>query len=140
MKKTAIMCVMVFLLALVAGWTEKVSAGNPTPTLDHFKCYRVVGGAFDGSPTPNVKDQFNEEVMTVGKPVLLCNPVDKIHNGIHSGINNDRDHLVCYRTISNPDPTLFVRVSNQFGIRNLVVLEAENLLCLPSLKNDGANH
>jgi hypothetical protein len=136
MKKRAILCAMVFLLALVAVWTERAGAGNGPP-LDHFKCYRVFAGPIaNGDPVVNVEDQFNEEQMEVHKPVLICNPVNKIHNGIQSGINNPNEHLVCYRTSSGSDPALFVRVSNQFGTRMLAVLEAENLLCLPSFKFD----
>ena len=105
------------------------------PSLDHFKCYaaeqpqlqpRVVG----------LRDQFGQSEGKVIATRQLCNPVSK-NNG---RVLNPRAHLVCYETPSNgtvPFQPREVRVSNQFGIRQLSVVKPVTL-CVPSLKRKGA--
>jgi hypothetical protein len=123
MIKAALTLIFLFLLAPLT-W-----AGNGINfDLDHFKCYRVFGKTVD--VVVNAQDQFSQEDMLVGRPVLLCNPADKNWEGI----NNPNQHLVCYATKSATDEPRGVVVDNQFGQRGLKVLQRENLLCVPSEK------
>ncbi|HEV8487788.1 MAG TPA: hypothetical protein VGV87_29875, partial [Blastocatellia bacterium] len=107
--------------------------------LDHFKCYDVRS---DANFTPfevELHDQFETEVVTVVKPLLLCNPVVKCVDGDCTQVLNQDDHLVCYETRDSRGTTNFekreVIISNQFGQQQrITVLRRANLLCVPSLK------
>jgi hypothetical protein len=73
--------------------------------------------------------------VRVTQTAELCNPVSK--NA--SKILHRRAHLVCYETSevnSEPFKQRTVRVTNQFGSRELSVL-APGTLCVPSLKRKG---
>ncbi len=102
--------------------------------LDHFKCYdaeqpqlpvRFVG----------LRDQFGQSEGQVIATRQLCNPVSK-NNG---KVLNRSAHLVCYQTPqvgTVPFQPREVRVSNQFGVRQLSVIRPVEL-CVPSLKRKG---
>jgi hypothetical protein len=107
--------------------------------LDHFKCYDVQPPTNFKPFTAKLRDQFEEQDVTVLQPVSLCNPVVKCLNGDCTPLLNPDDHLVCYETIDERGTPEFekreVEVSNQFGQhQRLTVLRRKNLLCLPSLK------
>ncbi len=113
--------------------TQAVSAAPPG--LDHFKCYEAeqpqLPVRFVG-----LRDQFGQSEGQVVATRQLCNPVRK-NNG---RVLNPRAHLVCYETPSVgtvPFQPRDVRVSNQFGIRQLSVVRPVTL-CVPSLKRKGA--
>jgi hypothetical protein len=100
----------------------------------HFKCYDATG------PDPNqivkLDDQFhhdpNSEIVDVGKPVKFCTPVDKNDEGIE----NERDHLTCYRIDPQIPLNLDIDFRDQwFGPFPLVVQENE-YLCVPTHKHD----
>jgi hypothetical protein len=125
--------------------------------LDHFKCYGVkytlnaAGNPTDpfGLEPANVisKDQFGEKLATLGRPVLLCNPVEKTRTDLpapeQTPIRNPDAHLVCFRSEDDQRYAFRPWVKNQFGIAQVQGTEpspgttpllAGDLLCLPSFK------
>jgi hypothetical protein len=114
---------------------QTAAASAAPPGLDHFKCYEA-----DQPQLPvrfvGLRDQFGQSEGQVIATRHLCNPVRK-NNG---KVINPRAHLVCYETPSVgtvPFQPREVRVSNQFGIRQLSVVKPV-ALCVPSLKRKGA--
>lgn len=106
---------------------------------DHFKCYDVFPNSRFEPFTVELRDQFENQVVTVVRPVTLCNPVVKCVDGDCTQILNPDNHLVCYETKDASGSPNFERreviVSNQFGQpRILSVWRRANLICLPSLK------
>ena len=109
---------------------------SPAPAgLDHFKCYEAeqpqLPVRFVG-----LRDQFGQSEGQVVATRQICNPVRK-NNG---RVLNSHAHLVCYDTPSVgtvPFQPRDVRVSNQFGIRQLRAIRPVTL-CVPSLKRKGA--
>ncbi len=102
-------------------------------TVDHFKCYDVK--VTKGTPkfekrTVDLTDQFGSKTVEVKKPKMLCNPVEKTHDGITTEIINEENHLLCYDVERLP---LGVFTNNQFGPLQLDVKE-KNQLCVPSTK------
>jgi hypothetical protein len=115
--------------------------------LDHFKCYDIKSqDAFPPAFNVLLRDQFENEYVTVSKPVSLCNPVAKcVETGDPAKPYdcgppmNFNDHLVCYETTSEKGTPKFeqreVVISNQFGKeQRMTVWQRKNMLCLPSLK------
>ena len=132
-------------------------AAPQPPGLDHFKCYTVrytldaTGNPVDpfGLEPANVavRDQFGPKLATLGRPVLLCNPVEKTRTDLPgtpvTPINNPNAHLVCFKAEDDQQYALQPWVKNQFGtarVQGTVVspagppLMVGNLLCLPSFK------
>jgi hypothetical protein len=110
-------------------------AANPLDSVDHFKCYK----ASEPPPTaPGIPkgvilaDQFGAFPQKVGKAIMLCNPVVKIHDGVQYGVRHPELHLVCFQIKQNLPHQ--VKVDNQFGRRGLDTQKASRL-CLPSYKN-----
>ncbi len=107
---------------------------NPLASVDHFKCYKA-SEAPPPAPLPpqvTLADQFGASALKVGRVVMLCNPVVKIHDDVTYGVKNPELHLVCFKLQQNQARN--VAVDNQFGKRNLRVTTAKRL-CLPSYKN-----
>src|SRR5262249_31325372 len=105
--------------------SAKSLAGPPpllVPTVDHFKCYRVLKAR---TPVSNVAvdAQFGSLTEDLKQPFRLCLPADK--NG--SGVINPSVALMCYKTHLTPGtppfrgPTGQVFIDNQFGADTLVV-------------------
>ena len=112
--------------------TQAVSAAPPG--LDHFKCYDADQPQFQPRFV-GLRDQFGPSEGQVIATRQICNPVRK-NNG---RVLNPRAHLVCYETPqvgTVPFQPRDVRVSNQFGIRQLWVVRPVTL-CVPSLKRKG---
>lgn len=129
---------------------------QPTPPqaadIDHFKCYdvsrarvrtrsltrRVRDLLRQGrvrSRKVQLEDQLENRGETVSRPVLLCNPVSKVHDRNRSPIRTSRTHLVCYR-IDQATAGLkreALGLKNQFGATT-VDLVSRDVLCLPSAK------
>jgi hypothetical protein len=148
---TAITPLVVFQPLILAVPTQK-QPHDPPEKLDHFKCHLV-----DGQPVNvavGLADQFDGELVLVGRPLLLCNPTVKVHGETPAGsatdvrleekitpITNPDAHLVCYRIISpvgTPStaplaPNRAVKVLNQFD-REIIKLAQPILLCVPSTK------
>ena len=105
---------------------------GPPIALDHFKCYEVDPEQPVNTPV-DLKDQFHlEPGVLVMHAALLCNPVEKTHDGQVFKPRNPQDHLVCYRI---PEDEFSARVvaTNQFGKETLDI-DSASLLCVPSQK------
>jgi hypothetical protein len=102
--------------------------------LDHFKCYKLRGGAGLSRPILGITDQFETKETQVLRSIRFCNPTDK--NG--EGILDPTRHLMCYLTRDDLNQERFrrkrVHVENQFGGQDLTVLASE-AVCLPATKN-----
>lgn len=103
---------------------------DPPKDTDHFKCYRVKGDAIN--VPVGLKDQFQATQVSVLRPVYLCNPTIKNHNGALTDIKYPQAHLVCY-TVTPKDFVKKVTTINQFRQENLKTSVAD-LLCAPSKK------
>lgn len=106
--------------------------GTPAPkSLDHFKCYQVKGAT--PQAVVSLKDKFTSaKNLVLGKPVLLCNPTIKVHDGKTYPVQHAKAHLVCYKV----KPTQFnktIAVTNQFGAPQLNISNP-GMLCAPSTK------
>jgi hypothetical protein len=123
---------------LLPAWKLYVN-GNPTeldhPTgLDHYVCYEAISGPPVGLDGVILTDQFHQEQVTVGDPMLLCNPADKIVPDDGKPIFNNDNHLACYDiTPHEPMLPLEVWANDQFGDSMFMVLENQ-YLCVPSDK------
>lgn len=101
-----------------------------TPTIDHFKCYKVRSARFR-RPGVKVTDQFGTLNFDLKKPVRMCAPVDK--NG--EGIRDPLTHLVCYKerlargTVFTPAGEVFI--NNQFGDDDFEIFRPTEL-CVPT--------
>lgn len=117
--------------------TGKGLPPNPAPApptdLDHYKCYTASGPALT-NVIANLKDQFISENVAVLRPVLFCNPVKKIHNGVTTGILHPDVHLTCYSTQSSTFAGTTININNQFVVLNSLRLRVPDLLCAPSEK------
>jgi uncharacterized repeat protein (TIGR01451 family) len=130
------------ILAVPSAKSTSGPPGDPPTMLDHFQCYRVGDDDDDDdddrraftTQTVVLKDQFKEETVRVLRPVALCNPVEKTHDGTVSPIGSPDEHLVCYalragRFAGN------VNVRNQFGNATVRVRRPVSL-CVPSQKRE----
>ena len=122
--------------------THKIDPGLEAPQgLSHFKCYDVVNRdqvtiTVGGPTTVGLKDQF--ETLTnvvVLEAELFCNPVVKIHDGVHE-IEDADAHLTCYDiTVTvGVSQILEVAIDNQFGDKDLHIVTSEDILCVPTHK------
>ena len=124
------------LLPSAKSLDDDMVAPLDSPSIDHFKCYKVritEGTAAFPPETVSVADQFQTKMFDVIEPKLLCNPVDKNDDGIQ----NPADHLVCYKVepvAGEPEHVpVSVFVNNQFGPLQLDT-KSEMELCVPSEK------
>jgi hypothetical protein len=115
-----------------------VDALSPLASLDHFSCYAVASREPFRPVNVTLRDQFEKLQVTVLRPILLCNPTDKVHGETTTEISNPEAHLTCYQTRPVEGPVFRPRsviVSNQFGDRQpLFAFLRANLLCVPSQK------
>jgi hypothetical protein len=110
--------------------TQKAPHTNPPVDLDHYQCYAATGQQL--LKPAFLWDEFHQERVGVIAPVLLCNPVRKLHNGAITEIRHPDDHLVCY----TKTPRQFVTtrgIKNQFQSTQITTI-ASDLLCVPSRK------
>ncbi len=118
---------------------DLVTSGAP---LDHFKCYTARPVTRTMPFRVTLTDQFESQEVTVIRPIMLCNPVEKCDAaGVCTSIENPEAHLTCYRTLDVAGTPEFVPqevlVTNQFGrSQRLEILRRRNLLCLPSQKTE----
>jgi len=122
--------------------------GSPPEPFDstlsnHYKCYEVE--VTDDTPEfekiqVNVTDtNFGEErMLEVEEPELLCNPVEKMHNGIIAEIIDPENHLLCYKVKpadgdQEHQKRNSVFTDNQFGPEEFET-DKERELCVPSMK------
>ena len=112
--------------------------------LDHYLCYDVIEGPPVGLDGVTLTDQFHQEYVTVGAPVVFCNPVEKtlLPAGPTYPIFDPENHLACYDIAPHfPPPPLEVWANDQFGDSMFMVFDNQ-FLCVPSTKylcpdNDG---
>ncbi len=96
----------------------------------HRKCYDAVT-RFDPNVIVNLADQFHfENDVLVGPGRYLCKPVDKNFEGPPP---LPEEHLACYEIFDSPLGR-FHSFEDQFGLNPLLLVEAPEVLCLPSLK------
>jgi cysteine-rich repeat protein len=112
----------------------------PSPTTDHFRCYKVKiprGKSFKVISNVTVQDQFGSSQLSLVKPKRLCLPVDKRNES--PGAESHAGHLLCYQTkLSSGSPDFVERTPvfthNQFGSEALHAKKPREL-CVPSLRN-----
>jgi hypothetical protein len=103
---------------------------------DHYQCYRVIEGRALKPELITVSDQFSSKTQLVlARPVMLCNPSNKLHNGIKYGVEFKQRHLVCYEPIKQSDQPVKrrVHINNQFAPDELTTAERQ-MFCVPSSK------
>ena len=114
--------------------TQKLLENLRFPTrLDHFLCYPVTAASI--AQTVSLIDQFQTEDVTLEKPVLFCNPVQKTILGQKtSRIQNPSAHLLCYN-IRLPQSTTprQVPMKNQIEADTFTVTTTQ-MVCAPSTK------
>jgi hypothetical protein len=102
--------------------------------LNHFWCYEGNGPRVAQRVT--LDDQFGADAVRVTQPVLFCNPVEKVHDGVTTPIEEEDVHLTCY-DLKGPQRT----EAMTFGVFNqletdMYTVTAWELLCVPSEKTD----
>jgi hypothetical protein len=111
---------------------------------DRFKCYRLRNQKRTPRFVPRaavVSDQFETKDMTVKRPFMICNPVDK--DG--EPIQNPVCHLTCYKIADVRGQTGFQQqeaiIEDEFGTANVGTnanvkefCRKSAVLCVPSLK------
>jgi len=97
-------------------------------TIDHYKCYKV-GGAKMKVPGVTVTDQFGSIVVDVKKPLHLCLPAIKEHEG---PLVDPATALMCYKVNGLPQAVRpHVYTLNQFGADDYDFFGPRDL-CVPS--------
>jgi hypothetical protein len=116
-------------------YVNGLPTGHPPPTgLDHYLCYDVISGPPVGLDGVILTDQFHQELVTVGNPMVFCNPVDKLVPDDGLPIFDNENHLACYDISPHYPPGLIeVWANDQFGDSMFMVLENQ-FLCVPSTK------
>ena len=118
--------------------TEKDGVPSSLEIQDHFQCYKVdkksVKKGFDPIIEVSLEDQFQSVVVKVGKPVSVCNPVNK--NG--EGINAPENHLTCYsvKVLDKQEFDFTASITNQFDTNKVLKLLDVSTLCVPSAKTE----
>jgi hypothetical protein len=120
---------------LVPTLKNQPAHSDPFPTLpvDHFKCYHAEGAPI--GITVTLQTQFGQEIVQVMEPQWFCNPAQKLNldDGHADPIQNETDHLVCYRILPPQTVGTSVVLQDQFWFHDAIVLESQ-WLCVPSLK------
>jgi len=114
--------------------TQKLLENLRFPTrLDHFLCYQVTGPSI--AQPVSLTDQFQTEDVTLEKPVLFCNPVEKSIVGQKTTrIQNPSAHLLCYN-IRLPQSTTSRQVPMQNQIEaDTFTVTTTQMVCAPSTK------
>ena len=112
--------------------TQKNELEFPT-RLGHYWCY-TLSGTTSIAQDVSLTDQFGTRVVTVEKPELFCNPVEKTIGTNRTRIQNSKAHLVCYN-IQLPQSTdsTQIHIKNQLEEDDYTVTTRQ-LLCAPSTK------
>jgi len=113
--------------------TQKLVGELGFPTkLNHFWCYDVTGARVGATVT--LDDQFGSDTVRVEQPEYFCNPVEKIHAGVRTRIEEREVHLTCYdiKAPQRTEATSF-GVMNQFESDTFTITSFD-LLCEPAEK------
>ena len=101
---------------------------------EHFQCYNVEKGDNLPRETIMIEDQFGRSKAVLGKPVMLCNPSNKVHKRKTYKIRNKERHLVCYNIIKQSHArSHHLKINNQFAPDEVVSGKRE-MFCVPSSK------
>ncbi|HHI88352.1 MAG TPA: hypothetical protein ENK01_00230 [Hellea balneolensis] len=101
---------------------------------DHFQCYRLEKGDRVKPQTIYIKDQFGGTKAVLGRPVMLCNPSFKVHNGKEYPVRDKKRHLVCYNYVKQERPrSQSLYINTQFGADKVISTRRE-LFCAPAGK------
>ena len=102
--------------------------------LDHFKCYLTYG--MPSYDSVLLRDQFGEAGALVLYPRLFCNPVEKLHDGNVTPIQDPDAHLKMYMMYTyEKSPTRQVEISNQFGEEQELDVGRPYFLAVPTQKH-----
>jgi hypothetical protein len=111
--------------------TAKSLTGPPAPLdrpIDHYKCYKVGGAKLKRSGLM-VTDQFGDIVVDIKKPLHLCLPAIKEHEG---PLVDPGTALMCYKVNGLPPAVLpEVHTLNQFGPDTFDIFGPRDF-CVPS--------
>jgi dipeptidyl aminopeptidase/acylaminoacyl peptidase len=107
---------------------DKNDEGINDPTR-HLMCYRLREGAGTRREV-RVRNQFGDQILTVGRPESLCNPADK--DGVPR--DSDTNHFKCYRVRGRDFTTVAANVADQFEIQTTMLVRPR-LLCNPVVKD-----
>jgi hypothetical protein len=104
---------------------------DPPAGLDHFACHAVKEGKAIEKPVL-LRDQFVGFRTRVLKPLLHCEPTQKIHGDRTFNVRNPQAHLVCYSIEPRRlDPPQTRRTRNQFE-KAPITARVATRLCVPS--------
>jgi hypothetical protein len=119
-------------IAAVAAFASPAAAAVAAG--DHYQCYKIKG-KFEKVPI-ELQDQFATELKEAVaiKPVLLCNPTRKDHDGTIFPIQDDELHYVCYTIKTEKFDKREVAIFNQFQSNAALTVIKPKMLCVPSQK------
>jgi hypothetical protein len=100
---------------------------------NHYWCYEANGPRIGERVT--LADQFSgPDNVRVTTPTLLCNPVEKVHNGQTFPIEDEELHLACYEIHGKQKTEQFtLTAENQFE-NDQFQTAAWEILCAPAEK------
>lgn len=106
----------------------------PVPMGEHYQCYSLEKGKDVKDERIQILDQFGRSEVVLGRPVMLCNPSEKVHNGKTFKRIDEKRHLVCYnyRKQDRVEPQN-LRIQTQFG-NDEVVSSRREFFCAPAGK------
>lgn len=106
-------------LAILAP-AEKLEEGSKFPAgLDHFKVYEVLEGEAVNKAV-KLQDQFPPaREVRIGRPLMFCVPIIKLHDNKTTEIKNKDAHLTIYQTTATPDTGETRGVVDQFDKRKI---------------------
>ena len=117
---------------LIAPALKNMSAAEPLPNTNHYKCYEAQGPTYGIDVV--LRDQFGIETVNVLYGKLFCNPTKKTTpDGITYDIVDPISHLTCYQLV-NPIPHQFTVVVRDQFVEVPVILLENDCLCLPAQK------
>jgi hypothetical protein len=117
--------------ALLITPAEKIEPGSAlSPTLGHYKCYRVVKGREIGR-TVTLRDQFRRDSVSVLEPLLFAVPVEKRYRELEP-IHDEKTHLTIYR-LTPVEHATRREVRDQFDHYSLDILSTA-MLAVPTDK------
>ncbi len=115
---------------ILAAPARKNQQGPPL-ALDHYACHAVTGNQRNRPVA--LQDQFGNANTVVTRPLLLCNPAAKVHDGQLTRVQDRRWHLACYEIQPTPFNPTTATARDQFGAKTAVARE-RGMLCVPSQK------
>lgn len=107
----------------------------PVPNGEHYQCYMLEKGNDVKREQITIKDQFGRDQVVLGRPVMLCNPSEKIHGRKTFKIQDAERHLVCYTYLRQKQPDAQeLRIQTQFG-QDEVISTRREMFCAPAGKS-----